>query len=127
MQTIDTSKRISFFPHKNQEILFIDYKGCKTKEQMITVLESAADVMRSSAGELLVLSDFSGTHGSVEFMDKAKKLGREVFKEKNKRSAVIGVTGLKKILLNGYNTFAADAIKPFDTKELALEYLVNEN
>ena len=62
--------------------------------------------------------------GSTEFMQRAKQLGKEIFDSRTSKSAVLGVTGIKKILLNGYNMIVKNKLEPFDTKEEALEYLV---
>jgi hypothetical protein len=97
---------------------------CKTKEETIKILEEAADIFRSSRDELLTLDNYKNAFTSSEFMDRIKQLA-DVFSIKRKKGAVIGVRGLNKMLLNTYNIFVKEKISPFDSKEVAVKYLVS--
>jgi hypothetical protein len=61
----------------------------------------------------------------MKIVEEVKVLGQEVFKEKTIKSAVLGVTGIKKILLVVYSKFSKDDVVAFDRYEDALEYLVS--
>ncbi len=114
---------LSFITHKGKRIMFIDYTSCKNIEEMIKVLEQVIMEYEKPGGQYLTLNDFTGTYGSTEFMNAASK-HKELFDSKTIKTAVLGITGIKKILLNGYNAFVKKKQMPFDTKEEALEYLV---
>ena len=58
-------------------------------------------------------------------MKKASEYGKEVFNERTSKNAAIGVSGIKKILLQAYNLVVKDKLLPFNTKEEALEYLIS--
>jgi len=116
---------ISWITHKGKKILYLNYKN-KTKEEMIQMLEDAAKIYRESKEKILSIDDFEGTFVSDEFMKKAKELAKEVFSLKRKKGAVLGITGVKKILLISFNSFSADKLYPFNTKEEALEFLVKD-
>jgi hypothetical protein len=121
--SFDPLQHIKFIDHNGKQIFFVDYSHCKDKWEMIKLLEASADFYRRSDTKLLSLSDFHNIKGSSEFMDTAKRLNREVLDEWTEKGAVIGVAGLKKVLLQGYNLIASQKLIPFDTKEEALKYL----
>lgn len=114
---------LSYITHKGKRIMFIDYKQCKSTNEMLNVLEQVRQEYEKSVGPFLTLNDFTGTYGSSEFMNAAQK-HKELFDSKTIKTAVLGITGIKKILLNGYNAFVKKKQVPFDTKEEALDYLV---
>jgi hypothetical protein len=119
----DPKEHIEFITNNGKTILSVDYSKCKDKWQMIELLEATVDHYRNSTSKLLTLSDFNNVKGSSEFMDTAKRLNREVLDEKTEKGAVIGVTGLKKVLLQGYNLVATQKLVPFDSKDEAIGYL----
>jgi hypothetical protein len=121
--SFDPLQYIQFIAHNGKEIFFVDYSQCKDKWEMIKLLEASADFYRRSNTKILSLSDFHNIKGSSEFMDAAKKLNKEVLDDWTEKGAVIGVSGLKKVLLQGYNLIASQKLIPFDTKEEALKYL----
>jgi len=111
--------------HNGKEIAIIDYTVCNTHEEMMRTLEEAADYFKRSPKKLLTVTDFTNTFVNSEFMEKAKIYGKEVFKDKRDKGALIGVSRLQKILLSGYNLFAKDKLVPFNTREEALKYLTS--
>ena len=73
-----------------------------------------------------LLVDYTGISGSLEYMSRLKNLGNTVFKQHMKCSAVLGITGLKKILFNGYNrATGATNVKAFNDRNEALDWLAN--
>jgi hypothetical protein len=119
---------IKYIQHKGKTILYIDYSnltGEKAKDA-IALLDEAAKEMRTWTQKGLVLSNFRNTKANTEFMSYAKKLGKEVFAEKLRKSACIGITGVQSILLQAYNAFTEDKIAPFATEEEAKEWLIKD-
>lgn len=112
-----------YITHKSKEILFIDYSGCETKEEVFKILEESTGIIAQHAGGALVLVNFEGLSGSREIMQKVKEMSGKVDHKVAKR-AVLGVTGLKKILLQGFNRVAKTKAVPFDTKDQALDFLI---
>ncbi|MBN2416249.1 hypothetical protein JXO52_10430 [bacterium] len=115
----------SWLEHRGKKILFVDYRGQKTPEGMIQVLEEEISIEIASPTKVLVLANFEGTSGSVDYMTRLKKAGKEIRNEKVQKTALLGITGLKIILLDGYIRFTGDKhIRPFDTEASALNWLV---
>ena len=107
-----------------KRIVLMDYTPCKSKGEMISTLKESEFYLNAIPGKSLTLSDFTGVHGNPEFMSAAKKASRNTFDHKVEKAAAVGVTGLKKILLNGYNLIAKNKIMPFDSREEAIDYLI---
>ena len=110
--------------HKDQQIIFIDYTSCHSIDELIKCINDSVDIVKSMDNNLLVMSDVTGIRVDGQFMEELKKAGAE-FEYKVKKSAVIGVTGLKKVFLSGYNLVVKNKVRAFDSKEEALDYLVS--
>ena len=109
--------------YKGKSILFADYSTCKNKEEIFALLESSVEVLSNSPEKLRVLINVERVSGTREFQKRAKELGEKT-EDKVLKRAVLGITGLKKVLLMGFNNFTKKKAHPFDTKEEALEFLV---
>ena len=73
---------------------------------------------------ILVLVDMRNYAVSSNHMNASKNEGK--IKSKivpNNRIAVLGVKGIRKILLKSYNAITGNKMIPFDTKEQALDWL----
>lgn len=115
---------ISKIYHNDTEIVHIDYTWCKTKEDTISQLEKVFSYVSKQEEKVILLVDFTGVYGSPEYMKKSKSYG-DFFKRRTTKSAVIGMTSLKILLLKGYNRVTGDTIEPFKTREEALEWLTS--
>jgi hypothetical protein len=115
---------ISYIQYKGKKIQYIDYTHCKNHMEMIKVLDELRLEYEKTTELFISLADFTGTYGSSEFLNEANRLAKDHSDKRMIKSAVLGVTGIKKILLNTYNMFLKNKMVPFDTKEEALEYLV---
>jgi hypothetical protein len=120
----DANNHVGFITHKGKQVLFSDYSHCNDKWDMIKMLEAAASHFKQSEGNLLVLIDATNAKGSSEYMDALKKYQKEIFDPNTHKGAIIGVTGLKKVLLQGLNLVANKKMTPFNSKEEALDFLV---
>lgn len=111
------------FNHDGKDITHFDYRGLSSENDMLDMLDEMKDTLEKAENKLLVLSDFRDTTVSSSFVSRAKKYGKEVFKVKSAKHAIIGITGVKKVLLKAYKTFSGDHIIAFDSEEEALAYL----
>lgn len=116
---------VKLINHKGREILLIDYSECRNTDEMLVILNDAASLVRTLPGKGLHLIDTSNVSGSRKYMEAAKKAGKELFNDKAEKVAIVGVTGVKKVLLMGYNKITPNKLIPFSTRQEALDYLVN--
>jgi hypothetical protein len=109
---------------KGQTILVADYHGLQKVSEQFQVLDEVTNILKSSPSKLAILSNFEGATVGTEFMNKVKPWGKEM-QPKIKRQALLGITGLKGILLQGYILFTGEKeIKAFDTEAEAMNYLL---
>jgi hypothetical protein len=112
--------------HKNQAILSVHFRDL-TEEQMFEVLEHHASTIRATPGKLRVLIDLSGAAITTPFFNRVKVLGKEVFEVKSERRAMVGISGLKQIFVQGYIrvTGASKTIQVFNDEQSALDWLAS--
>lgn len=109
--------------HKGKTIVYIDYRGLKKTEEQIQVLIDLDDVIKTLKPPIITISNFEGISVGNDFMNKVKEWGK-AHQDITGRQAVLGVTGLKSILFQGYLTFTGDKnMKAFDKESEALDWL----
>jgi hypothetical protein len=91
-------------------------------DEMIKQLEHEANMMLQHNAKLLYLGNFENTVVESEFMKKANELGKKT-EPLNEKSAVVGISGMKSVLLNTYNFFTGGKLKACKTEEEALDFL----
>ena len=109
--------------YKSKTIYIVPFSACKTKEEMLQMLEALGELMRASEDKILTLIEADGVNISNDFMSRASELSRDVFQHKREKGAILGINGLKAVFLKAYNLFSKDKLVPFSTREEALEYL----
>ncbi|HNW51794.1 MAG TPA: hypothetical protein PKH79_11975 [Prolixibacteraceae bacterium] len=114
---------VSYITHNGKKVLYIDYTKSKNIDDTLAVLDEVKAEFYKTSGVWLTINDFRGGYGSTEYMKKASQYAREHFNSRPSKNTAIGVTGLKKVLLQAYNTVVKDPVVPFDTLEEALNYL----
>jgi hypothetical protein len=118
---------IQHITHQGKPIIFADYRECKKSDQQLALLEEVALEITKTTDPTLLFVSYEGVSGGIAYMSRLKELGNTVFNVHMKSSAVLGINGIKKILFNGYNkATGATNVRAFDTKEEALDWLVNQ-
>lgn len=115
---------ITTIQHQGKQIIFVDYTACITTEALITKLYQAEQFILNQPEKVLTVADVTGTSLNAAFMKEAKELAKRSMNDRVAKGALLGVTGLKKALLLGFNVVATIKWMPFDTKEEAMDYLV---
>lgn len=116
---------ISDISHQGKEVILVDYSDCKKKQEMLDLAIELTDCLLAKPDKhLLVLFDYTDAYLSSDFMKVAKEGRIKLYKTKTAKAAALGVTGIKKVLLKGYNALSkGEGIQMFDTKSQALDYL----
>jgi hypothetical protein len=115
---------ITYIYHKGKKIMYCDYSDCKSVADTIKVLDLAREEYLKSNEDFLVLNDFSGGVISNDFMNVAREYGKELFDKRTPKTAALGITGLKKVLISSYNLVVKNKLVIFNDKNEALEFLV---
>ena len=118
---------VQIISHKGKTIVLADYSVCKNQEELLAKHLEVEKVIRKQGKEVLTLVDVTGTSLNSEFMAAAKDLARRTLNSHVPKGAILGVTGLKKALLLGFNVVATIKWLPFETKVEAMDYLIAGN
>ncbi|MEQ6165876.1 hypothetical protein AAOE16_01675 [Ekhidna sp. MALMAid0563] len=116
---------VSYITHKGRKILYVNFKDIKSKEAVLANLEEMKKFYLEATEKIYLLLDVRGTFTDPEVMDRLKNYGKNHFNGKSEKRAVLGVTGVKKILLKGYNLVTKTEVQPFDDEEQAKDYLAS--
>jgi len=112
--------------HKGEQIFFSDYTHVPPEEFVDCIHRHHNHQMEfidSQETRILVLTDVTGSLATRDVMnclkEKTKVAGKHI-----RKSAVVGVEGIQKLLLRGVNKFSRLDTRAFDTREEALDWLV---
>jgi len=117
--------RLRFILHKGHEIFLIDLSYCSNKQMMILLDQIKAAVERQEKGSLLILSDFTGTHIDKQVATRAKEV-LVLDRPYVKKSAWVGTGNLPHVFYENFKTFSQRDLPAFQTRDQALEWLVEE-
>ncbi|MBN1116316.1 MAG: hypothetical protein JXA77_03865 [Bacteroidales bacterium] len=112
--------------HKGKEILYINYQGCKSDEEMIQLMKKAVEIIITDNKEYLQLTDMTNAFATPGYMKEAKKIAQDAPKLAKKR-AIVGINSpARVILLKAYNMVigSENSLKPFSNIEEAKDWLV---
>ena len=111
--------------HEDISIFFFDFRACKDSNDCMAVLNEGADKIRGVPSKsIYALADVTGVPIYPNFLAEAKRLNQEVYDDKFKISAVLGIDSMpRKLLLMAYNSVAKNKMQAFDTREEALAFL----
>ena len=106
-----------------RNIVFVDYSNMKSAE-LIAEAERLHNEARShfSGSKVRVLVDITGVMMSTEAVQ-ALKASTKRDSAMVEKTAVVGVTGLKKVLADAIAKFSGTHTRYFDTKAQALSWL----
>ena len=113
--------------HNNKEIIHINYQGL-TEEQGIQYTKDFTSYImeygKNNTGTILVLVDMRNYTVTSKHMEVSKQEGKitgNLFPDN--KTAVLGVTGIRNVLLKSYNFITGNKMNPFNSEEEALEWL----
>lgn len=109
--------------YKGKQIMLWRFPDRINQQELVEITKGHIEFSRQNPHLKYVITDFSNVHVGSEFMQTIKA-NSDVFDRL--KSAPIGISGLKKVLLMGFSRVLKKQIRPFDTKEEALEYLVKD-
>jgi hypothetical protein len=117
--------RIHFIEHKGKQILLIDYTGT-TVQQMLLLLEHVrVTVAQHGRESLLALADFTGAQLDRTVATRIKEV-LTMDRPFVRKSAWVGTDAIPHALMENFQSFSRREINTFQTREEALEWLVEE-
>jgi len=117
-------ERVKFIKHEEKDILFLDFSNTRTDE-VLKIIEDAKRVISTKPmNSLLTLTDVTNARFNDEVGDGMKQFSAHN-KPYVKAAAVVGITGLKKIIFGAVVAFSKRNIESFDDVEQAKRWLVD--
>lgn len=120
----DIEKRHYWITYKGKNIQINDYSDL-VGEQFPPLVEAMTEkTLKEGRIGNLVIIDLRGSFVNKEAVTAFGEAGKKV-NDITLKTAVLGVTGIKKILLNFVNKISSLGAKAFNTEEEAKEYLIS--
>ena len=116
--------RIAWTSHNNKPVLRIDYSGLRGPELLPVIRRVPTFYKDTPHDSVLCLVDVRKAFADNEVMDALKAVVKAT-KVYHKKVAVVGVEGVKGVLLLAVNLFAGLNMKPFPDEQQALDWLVS--
>lgn len=119
-------ERVHFIPYQQVKILLIDVSNMAAGKDFEAVINQAKYEIRTQPKEsVLTLFDATGTFYDPESIQILKDFTKSN-KPYVKASAVVGITGLKKIALETISRFSGRTFQACNTREEALAWLARQ-
>ena len=115
----------NWISHKGKNILLIDYNGLDLQQQLDQIRTATKILLDTGKKDNLTISDVRNITISNEFTELAKTMGKQSG-QVTKKAAALGVSGIRKVILQAVNAFSGNPRRPFDTLEEAKDWLVEE-
>jgi hypothetical protein len=123
-RTTQVTERIRFIKHQGKEILLIDFSNSQADEVLTIIDQATAVIAKRPEQSLLTLTDVTNAR-----FNEAVGEGLKNFTLHNKpyvrAGAVVGITGLKRIIFGAVMAFSQRKLLPFDDREQAKAWLAS--
>ncbi len=116
------TERVKFIRHEEKDILLLDFSNAQTEEVM-TIIEDAKRLISSRPEQsLLTLTNVTNARFNERVGEGLKKFTLHN-KPYVKAGAVVGITGLKRIIFGAVMAFSKRKLESFDDLEQAKQWL----
>jgi hypothetical protein len=114
---------LTWIDHQGKKILLNDFRNL-SEPAALAQLDEELELLERTPERVRMLVDVTGAPIMTSFVAKANKLAPRIEK-RLERQAVLGITGLKAMLLTGFNLVSSGVpLKPFPSEAAAKAYLV---
>jgi hypothetical protein len=117
--------RVRFIEHAGRRVLFINYSHCDVNMLKAVAEEGRRVISLERPNSVLTLNDVTGTTFDKESVAvlQAKVAANAPFV---RRAAVIGISGLQRLIYEGVQAFSRRRIPHFESRRQALDWLVRD-
>jgi hypothetical protein len=117
--------RVRFIEHQGQRVLFINYSHCDVAMLKAVAEEGHRVIAREQPDSVLTLNDVTGTTFDKESVAvlQSKVAANAPYV---RRAAVIGISGLQRLIYEGVQAFSRRRIPLFEDRQEALNWLVKD-
>jgi hypothetical protein len=120
------ASRVQFIIHQGKRVLSIDYSHCNVALMKAVTEEMHRVISRERLNSVLTLNDVTGTSFDQESVEvlKSRVAANAPYV---KRAAVIGISGLQRLIYEAVKLFTKRSIRSFSNRQEALDYLVRDS
>ena len=115
-------KRIQKIQHNGRDIVRFDFQGLTEDDEIISYIKEIEDYLLALESPTLQLNNITGVYFTPQVMNELTAAGKR-WEHTVLKDAIVGVVGVKRILLRAYNAIVGGKAKAFSTEEEALEWL----
>ncbi|MGC1449469.1 MAG: STAS/SEC14 domain-containing protein [Candidatus Sulfotelmatobacter sp.] len=119
-------ERLRFIKHKGHAIFVIDFSHCQGKEILFLLEQVKAIVTRHAPASMLILGDFTGADVDKKVATRMKEVAT-LDRPYVKRSAWVGSESMPHVFYENIKSFSHREIPTFQTREEAMDWLVDES
>lgn len=113
-----------FISHRGKSILHIDFRGCYGEESLPIMAEARKAIAAQPLGSVLVLTDVTGAHYNERIMKAIRELA-SANRPFVKASAVVGITGVRRVLFNAVAALSNRQLTLFESEGEAKDWLAS--
>lgn len=124
-QNFNPSERIKIIDYKGKKIFSEDYSYCSPNDSMQILKQSSRYIQKQPLNSVLNLANVTGTKYNADSIEYLKKYSGED-KAYIKKTAVLGIEGMKKVSLKTVSLFSNRSFRVFNNKEEAKEWLISD-
>ena len=118
------SKRLTWIERNGVSILREDFSHLDEASALDLMGQLKGVILTAPSSDILELIILDGLRISTKMLNFATKLSEEV-DHKVHRTAVVGLTGIKLLIMKGYNRFARSPMVPFEDEAAAIAWLLS--
>jgi hypothetical protein len=117
--------RVRFIEHAGRRVLFINYSHCDVAMLKAVAEEGHRVIAQEQSNSVLTLNDVTGTTFDKESVAvlQAKVAANAPYV---RRAAVVGISGLQRLIYEGVQAFSRRRIPHFETRQEGLNWLVQD-
>ncbi len=115
-------ERINYIDHKGKTIIYVDFSKASPKETMLIIEEFKKIVAHQTPGSVLTLINVA----DMKFDKNTKQVMQNLAAHNRlfaKAEAVIGTSGILRVIYDAVMTDKKNKVKLFDTKAAAQDWL----
>lgn len=117
---------VRFITYKARRIVLMDMTGLRDIEEGVQVIEETTQIIkRQEKKSVLLLTDVTNAHYNTQAAKVLKKFSVEITPYVI-ASAAVGVTGIKKIILQSMMRLSGREIKIFPDRDSAKDWLIEK-
>jgi hypothetical protein len=122
---MESADRVGFIAHKGKQVLVLDFTNCAPEEVKSVSDEVVRIITAQPENSVLVLADFAGAQFSKDSVTRLKE-ATTYDRPYVKRVAWVHAGSLPKVLYEAIKTFSQREFPIFETREQALDFLVQD-